>query len=70
MRLPLSLWDLALWIAFAAIILLITSELLSPYYGRIGLVIEKKNIRRVALILGMLFLASVALQIYGIIMFS
>jgi len=70
MRIPLSLWDVALWIAFAAIVLLITSELLSPYYGRIGLVIEKKNIRRVALILGMLFLASVALQIYGIIMFS
>ena len=70
MRLPLTLWDIALWIAFATIILLITSELLSPYYGRIGLVIEKKNIRRVAFILGVLFLASVALQIYGIIMFG
>ncbi|MDH5689831.1 MAG: hypothetical protein OEY81_00160 [Candidatus Bathyarchaeota archaeon] len=41
MRLPLSLWDIALWLAFAAITLLMTSGLLSPYYGRIGLIIEK-----------------------------
>ena len=51
----------------AYIILLATSELLSPYYGRTGLVIENRRLRTTALVLGVLFLSTVAIRIYQII---
>jgi len=51
-----------------AIILLVTSELLSPYYGRTGLLINKKRLRAVAFVVALIFLATVAYRIYDIIM--
>lgn len=67
MAFPLGFWDLSLWTAIIAIILLVTSELLSPYYGRTGLLIDKKRLRIVALIVALIFLATVAYRIYGIV---
>ena len=67
MAFPLSLWDLSLWTAVIAIILLATSELLSPYYGRTRLMIDKRRLRLVALLVAVVFLATVAYRIYGII---
>ena len=67
MRFPLGFYDISLWLAISSIILLATSELLSPYYGRTGLIIEKGRLRRVALVLGVLFLSTVAIRIYQII---
>jgi hypothetical protein len=67
MSFPLSFWDISLWLAVTAIILLITSELISPYYGKINLLINKKRIKNVALIMSTLFLITVAIRIYGII---
>jgi hypothetical protein len=64
---PLSFWDISLWLAVTAIILLITSELISPYYGKTNLLINKKRLRNVALIMSTLFLITVALRIYEII---
>jgi hypothetical protein len=64
---PLSLWDLSLWTAVTAIILLVTSELLSPWYGRTGIMIDKKRLRIVALVVALIFLATVAYRIYQII---
>jgi len=64
---PLTLWDLSLWTAITAIILLATSELLSPYYGRTRLMINKRRLRIVALVVALVFLASVAYRIYGIL---
>jgi hypothetical protein len=64
---PLGFWDLSLWTAITAIILLATSELLSPYYGRTGLLIDKKRLRIVALIVALIFLATVAYRIYDIV---
>lgn len=68
MRFPLGFHELSLWLAISSIILLATSELLSPYYGRTGLLIEKGRLRRVALVLGVLFLSTVAIRIYQIIL--
>jgi hypothetical protein len=65
--LPLSFWDLSLWTAVTAIILLATSELLSPYYGRTGLMINRKRLRMVALVVALIFLATVAYRVYDII---
>jgi hypothetical protein len=67
MAFPLGFWDLSLWTAIIAIILLVTSELLSPYYGRTGLLIDKKRLRMVALIVALIFLASVVYRIYEIV---
>jgi hypothetical protein len=67
MAFPLGFWDLSLWTAITAIILLATSELLSPYYGRTGLLIDKKRLRIVALVVALIFLATVAYRIYDIV---
>jgi hypothetical protein len=67
MGFPLSFWDISLWLAVTAIILLITFELVSPYYGKTNLLIKKKRLRNVALIVSALFLITVAIRIATII---
>ena len=67
MNFPLSFWDISLWLAVTAIILLITSELTSPYYGKTNLLINKKRLKNAALTTGTLFLMTVAMRIYEII---
>jgi hypothetical protein len=67
MDFPLSFWDISLWLAITAIILLVTSELISPYYGKTNLLINKKRIRNVALTVSTLFLVTVAVRILTII---
>jgi len=67
MNFPLSFWDLSMWLAVTAIILLITSELISPYYGKTNLLINKKRLRNIALITATLFLITVAVKIATII---
>jgi hypothetical protein len=67
MQIPLGFWDISLWLAVTAIILLITAELISPYYGQTNLRINKKKLKNAALVLGILFLITVAMRIYGII---
>lgn len=67
MNFPLSFWDTSLWLAITAIILLITSELISPYYGKTNILINKKRLKNAALTIGVLFLITVAIRIYEII---
>jgi hypothetical protein len=67
MGFPLGFWDISLWLAVTAIILLITSELISPYYGKTNLLINKKRLRNVALTVSTLFLITVAIRIATII---
>ena len=67
MNFTLSFWDISLWLAVTAIILLITSELISPYYGKTNLLINKKRLRNVALTVSTLFLITVAIRIITII---
>lgn len=70
MQFPLSFWDISLWLAVTAIILLATAELISPRYKRTNLVIEKKRLKQAALTLGILFLITVAIRVYEIITLS
>jgi hypothetical protein len=64
MNFPLSLWDISLWLAVMAIILLITSELVSSYSQYLGgIVIEKDRLRLVALMLGASFMFTVILRV-------
>ena len=67
MQFPLGFWDISLWLAVTAIMLLITSELISPYYGKTNLIINKKRLRSAALTFSTLFLATVAMRIITII---
>jgi hypothetical protein len=67
MQIPLTFWDISLWLAITAIILLITAELISPYYGQTNILINKKKLKNAALITAILFLITVAIRIYGII---
>ena len=66
-QIPLGFWDISLWLAVTAIILLITSELISPYYGKTNLLINKKRLRNVSIIVSTLFLITVAIRIATII---
>jgi len=67
MQFPLSLLDISLWLAITSIILLATSELLSPHYGQINIIIDRKRLRTAALTLGLLFMFTVLIRIYGMI---
>jgi hypothetical protein len=67
MNFPLSFWDISLWLAVTAMILLITSEFVSPYYGKTNLLINKKRLKNVSLTVSTLFLATVVIRIISII---
>lgn len=63
MQFPLSMSDISLWIAVSAIILLITSELLSSSSGAFGdFVIDKNRLRLAALALGVAFMVTVLIR--------
>jgi hypothetical protein len=67
MQFPLSLSDVSLWLAFTAIILLITSAIISPYYGKTGVPIDSRRLRIATLTVCLLFMFTVFIQIYQII---
>lgn len=62
---PLSFWDISLWLAYASIILLATSEFLS-YYGTTNLIINRKRLRTAALTLSILFIFTLLMRVYEI----
>jgi len=64
MSIPIGFYDISLWLAILSIILLITTEFLSPYYGQTGLIIVRKRLRKITLITGILFLATSIIRIY------
>jgi hypothetical protein len=63
----LGFWDLSLWTAIIAIMLLVTSDLLSPYFGRTVIIINRQRLRIAAMILAFIFLGTVTYRIYEII---
>ena len=68
MQFPLSFWDISLWLAITAIVLLVTSEMLSPYYGKVNIHINKKKLKNAALAVSILFLITVTIRIISIIL--
>jgi len=67
MTFPLGLLDISLWLAIAAIMLLITSQMLSPRYNKINILIDRKKLKNVAYAVSILFLATIAIRIISII---
>jgi len=67
MQIPLDFWNISMWLAVSDIILLITAQLVSVYDGKATLLIDQRKLKTAAVIMGILFLATVAIRIYGII---
>jgi hypothetical protein len=44
-----TIWDIGLWMAISSAMMLMASEVLSPYYGRTNILIKQKTIRRLGL---------------------
>jgi hypothetical protein len=68
MTFPLDFWDISLLLAITAIILLITSELLSTYYGKVNILVNKKRLKNAAMVTSIFFLATVVMRIVSIIL--
>jgi hypothetical protein len=68
MTFPLGFWDISLLLAITAIILLITSELLSTYYGKVNILVNKKRLKNAAMAASTLFLATVTIRIISIVL--
>jgi hypothetical protein len=51
MQFPLALSDLMLLLFMMSIILIITTEELSPYYGKINILIDRRKLRSVTLVM-------------------
>ena len=66
MQFPLSLWDISLVLGVVALVLLITLELVSSY-GERNLAIEKKVLKRTALMFGFAFMFTVVVKIFQIL---
>jgi hypothetical protein len=67
MSFPLSIWDLSLFTAMLSIILLTATALLYSRRGRISLLISKKKLRKTAMAVSLLFLATVLIRIASLV---
>lgn len=63
---PFTLWSISLWLATTAVVLLVTAQLISSYDGPATVLVNTKRLSYAALALGLLFLATIAIQVYGI----
>jgi hypothetical protein len=67
MAFAVSLWDLQILLAGLSSTMLITSELLSPYYGSVSAFIDRKNLRLVGLGFFIIFiLVAIARVVYTV----
>jgi hypothetical protein len=67
MNIPLNIWDISLLLAVCAAILLVTSEILSPHYGRTSIKINRNRLKNTAIAFSILFLATVAVRVATIL---
>ncbi|MGB9841314.1 MAG: hypothetical protein ACPLKZ_01165 [Candidatus Bathyarchaeales archaeon] len=67
MNFPLNFWDISLLLAIIALILLVTSEMLSPYHGKVNVLINKKKLKNTAIAIAILFLFTVAIRVISIL---
>lgn len=64
---PLIFLDLSLLFAIGAITVLILLEVASPYLGRINLALNRRKLKIVGWILGILFLITFAITTYNLL---
>ena len=59
---PITVQDLSLLLAVSAILLLVTAELVTYVFGEKTLISDMKKLRNLALVLGVLFVVTVAIN--------
>jgi hypothetical protein len=62
MSFPIQFWDLIVWLATTSTILFLTSEMLSPSYGKSNIYINNKRLKNAAKATLVLFLITVAIR--------
>lgn len=67
MQIPLDFWNINLWFAVTSITLLLTAQLASAYDGNATLLIDQSKLKNTAIAMGILFLVTVAIRVYGIV---
>ena len=65
---PLTLQDISMLLAVSAILLLVTAELVPYVSGEKTLISDIKKLRNMALVLGVLFLVTIVIAIFTIIL--
>ncbi len=65
---PITIQDISLLLAVSAILLLVTAELVPYVFGEKTLISDMKKLRNLALVLGVLFLVTIAFYIYTAIL--
>ena len=68
MTFPLSLSDMNILLGVVALLLLVTSTLVSSYHGKVKILISKKRLSGVAAVVAVLFLVTVAVKIMDVIL--
>ena len=64
---PIDFVDLIILFAMTSITLLVTSELVSSYRGKISILINRKKLRRASIAFSILFLVTISIKIYSVI---
>ena len=67
MQIPLDFYNVSLWFAVTGLVLLITAQLASAYDGNATILIDQRKLKNTAIVIGVLFLVTVAIRIYGIV---
>jgi hypothetical protein len=65
---PLSLSDMNILFGVVALLLLVTSTLVSSYHGKVRILVNKKRLSGVAAVVAILFLVTVAIKIMEVIL--
>lgn len=63
MAFNIEIWDIGLWSAISSIMLLIVSEMISPYYSKNNIILRAKRIRHIGIGLGILFIVIAIIRI-------
>lgn len=67
MSFDISVWQLALWSAVSSIIVLVTAEFISPYYGKLRLAANPARMRLVGMGLGAVFFVCISIHLSSVI---
>ena len=70
MRFPLGFDDVSILLVVLSVILLVASEFMNPLNSKINFVLDKKRLRRTALALSFLFLITLVIRIYQLILIT
>ena len=67
MMFPLDLGDICVLVAVIAIILLVSSEMLSSYYGNVNIMIDKKKLKNATISVLITLLITLAVRVITIL---